>query len=377
MPLLPSFYTILVGFAPLPVRFLDALQEIQVETSLEQASIFRLQFDLSKTVTGDWDVLEFNIFRPLIPVTIRVNLGIGLGQTLINGYVHDTTLNTRSEPGQSTFEVVGMDATSTLMNQQEKIMLWPNLSDTAIAAAIFGQYGITPLGPQLPPTRTINDTITTQRTTDIRLLKQLAARHGFECYVQPDPIIGKDIGYFGLPRIFLPPQGVLSVHFEVATNLDSFQVQDAMLQPTSALALALDATTKTPQPGIGLAATELPMGREPALQRILPPPVVRPTGRNAANPTETVQVSQSIANRSSRCIRGMGEVNRLKYSQILRPGLPVAVRGVGREYSGHYYVTQVSHVISRDQYTQRFESWRNAIGRTGAEVFVDPFAAIR
>ncbi len=61
---------------------------------------------------------------------------------------------------------------------------------------------------------------------------------------------------------------------------------------------------------------------------------------------------------------------------MLRPGLPVAVRGAGRQYSGIYYVTQVTHTISRSGYTQRFSAWRNAVGLTGAELFVDPMAAI-
>jgi hypothetical protein len=376
MAFLPAFYTVLVAFAPLPPPLLEALRQIEVETSTEQAGIFRLHFELSQTALGDWDVLQVDIFRPLVPIQIRMSLGTGLSEPLINGYVREARLTNSSEPGKSTLDIVGMDATSTLMNLQEKIMPWPNLPDGAIAAAIFGQYGIIPTVIPTTAVRVILDTTTIQRTTDIRFLKQMAQRNSYECYVQPDPIVGLDMGYFGPPKILGPPQGVLSVNFGLATNMARFDVRYDMLQPTSALAVALDDTTKAPLPGPAPVAVEPPMGLEPALLRILPPPMVRPAGTDATNAAELLATSLSIANRSSRCIHGSGEVDGFQFGHVLRPGLPVLVRGAGREHSGLYYVTQVTHTISTEHYTQRFEAWRNAVGLTGAEVFVDPMAAL-
>ena len=50
--------------------------------------------------------------------------------------------------------------------------------------------------------------------------------------------------------------------------------------------------------------------------------------------------------------------------------------GMYDEESGLYYVTQVTHTLSNDRYTQRFEAWRNAVGLTDAEPFLDPRAAL-
>jgi hypothetical protein len=376
MSFLPSFYTILVGFVPLPYPFLDALREIEVVTSTEQASTFTLRFDLSQTALGDWDVLQIDIFRPLVPIQIRVHLGFGLSEALINGYVRSARLQNRNEPGRSTLEVTGMDATATLMHLFEQPFPWPNLPDNVIATTIFGKYLITPLVFPTPSARTILQTTTIQRTSDIRFLKQLARRYGYECFVQPDPLIGVDVGHFHPPQIIAPPQGVLSINFGAATNLTSFDVRYDMLQPTTALALALDPTTKAPLPGIALAALDPPMGLEPALLRVIPPPISRPTDTDAANAPELLATAQSIVNRSSRALHASGEVDGLKFERVLRPGLPVLVRGAGREHSGLYYVSQVTHSFSNDQYTQRFEAWRNAVGLTGAEPFIDPLAAL-
>ena len=49
-----------------PSPFFQALREIEIETSIGSASIFRLHFDLSRTIFGDFDALAFDIFRPLL-----------------------------------------------------------------------------------------------------------------------------------------------------------------------------------------------------------------------------------------------------------------------------------------------------------------------
>lgn len=377
MAILPSFFTVKVAMAPLPLPFLSALTSIEVETSTEQASIFRLNFALSQTTFGDWDLLQFDLFRPTVPVSISVGLGKLLPETLINGYVREARIDNQTRPGASTLKVVGLDATATRMNQREAPTPHPNQSDSTIAQVIFLRYPpMTTLVFPTAPTRTALDTTTAQRITDIRFLKALARRNAFECYVQPDPLLGIDVGHFHPPQLAVPTQGVLSVNFGMATNMESFDVSYDMLQPTSALALALDPSTKAPSVAPAFAALEPPLGLEPTLFRVVPPPLARPADTDAANAAELVTESQATVNRSSRALRGSGEVDGIRYGKVLRAGLPVAVRGAGRQYSGNYYVTRVSHSLSTDHYTQRFEAWRNAVGLTGAEQFFDPMAAL-
>ena len=377
MPLLPSFFTVKVAMAPLPLPFLDALTSIEVETATEQASIFRLSFAMSQTPFGDWDLLQFDLFRPNVPVSISVGLGRLLPETLINGYVREARVDNQTRPGASTLKVVGLDVTATLMNQQEAPMPHPNQADSTIAQQIFLRYPpMTTLVLPTPPSRTELDVTTAQRITDIRFLRMLARRNAYECYVQPDPITGIDVGHFHPPQLLVPPQGVLSVNFGMATNMEGFDVSYDMLQPTSALALALDPSTKAPVVAPAFAALEPPLGLEPALARVLPPPLARPADTDAGNAAELLAESQAMVNRASRALRGSGEVDSMRYGKVLRPGLPVAIRGAGRQYSGNYYVTRVSHSISTSHYTQRFEAWRNAVGLTGAELFFDPMAAI-
>lgn len=376
MGLLPSWFTVQVAFAPMPVPFFHALRDIEIETSIGRASIFRLHFDLSRNIFGDFDALAFDIFRPLFPIKISIAAGLPIPQVLINGYIKDAQLSAGGMPGTSRLEVVGMDALGTLMTNNQQPFPWPNLSESAIAAAIFGKYAMIPLIDPMPPTRTIMDTTTNQRIYDAPFLFELARCNNLELYIQPDPFLGTDIGHLHRPYTHLPHQGVLSIDFGKQSNLTQFNVSNDMLRPTGVAGATVDQLTRAPRPSIGFTSTELPMGAEPALARILPPPVARQAAGCAANPTEAQLRALAHASATSRAITAQGEVDGIKLARPLRVGLPVLVRGAGRQNSGLYYVQSVTHRISRDDYRQSFSAWRNAVGLTGAEVFFDPLAAV-
>lgn len=376
MSLLPSFFTVQVAFAPMPVPFFQALREIEVETSVGRASIFRLHFELSRNIFGDYDALAFDIFRPLVPITIRVASGLAIPQALINGYVRDARLSASNTPGASRLEVVGMDALGTTMAHIQQPFTWPNVPDSVAATAIFARYAMIPSVIPTPPLRTVLDTTSNQRDYDATYLFQLAHRNNYELYIQPDPIVGLDVGHFHPPLTAVPPQGVLSIDFGTQSNLSSFSASNDMLQPTSIVGVTTDPRTRAPQPSLAQLSIELPMGAEPALNRIIPPPIARPAATDAASPAEAQAQALARASRSSRAITARGEVDGLKYARALYAGLPVLVRGAGRQNSGLYYVDAVTHRISVDNYTQSFTAWRNAVGLAGAEVFIDPLAAV-
>jgi hypothetical protein len=372
MNLIPSYFSVQIAFAPLPLPFMRALREIEIETAVGQASIFRLHFDLSRNFMGDFDALAIDVFRPLFPITIRMSVGLGLPLTLINGYIKDASVKVSNNPGASTLEVVGMDAMGTLMAHIDQPFPWPNAPDNTVATAIFAKYGMTPLAFPTPPTRTLMTTTTTQRGTDASLLLQLAQHNSFEVYIQPNPFTGIDVGHFHPPLVFPVMQGVLSIDFGTQTNLLSFNVSYDMLNPRMVVDMTADPVTRAPMVALAALSTDLPMGREPTLNRIGFPPLEIDYGSWATNPAEAQISALARTTTSSRTIRANGEVDGIKFKRPLMVGFPVLVRGAGQQHSGSYYVTSVTHRISRDDYTQSFSAWRNAVGLTGAEVFIDP-----
>jgi hypothetical protein len=137
----------------------------------------------------------------------------------------------------------------------------------------------------------------------------------------------------------------------------------------------VDQQTRAAIPAFGQMSIEQPMGREPTLSRILPPPVAR-LMPGAANPTEAQLRALARASATSRAITAQGEVDGIKFARPLLVGLPVLVRGAGQQNSGTYYVKSVTHRISRDDYSQSFTASRNAVDLTGTEMFVDPLEAV-
>jgi hypothetical protein len=376
MSLLPSFFIVQIAMAPLPRLLVDALASIEVETSIGRASMVRLSFDLSRDFMGDYDAVSLPIFRPNTPLTIRLALGLPVPFALVNAYVTEAKLFAGNEPGRSSLEVVAADALGTIMGQRQDPFTWPNCPDSAVAAAIFSSYGIIPAVVPTPPLRTMFDTTTTQRSADSAYLSQLAARNGYDLFIQPEPLSGRDMGHFRPPLTVPIPQGVLSIDFGRQTNLRSFRANNDMLGPTSMMGFTSDPNTRLPIPYVAPVATEMPMGLEPNLLRILPPPIERMAATDAASPQEAQVAAMARATASSRSVSCNGKIDGIKFARALHCGEPVLVRGAGRENSGLYYVDSVTHRISRDDYAQSFTGWRNAVGLTGAEIFLDPFAAV-
>jgi phage protein D len=85
---------------------------------------------------------------------------------------------------------------------------------------------------------------------------------------------------------------------------------------------------------------------------------------------EVQRYAQAVVDRSSWSIVAEGDVNTVAYGGVLKAKQPVMVRGVGRTFSGRYYVERVLHTIASDgTYVQRFTLKRNATGLTGQENF--------
>lgn len=361
-------HTLLLGLVPAPPPVVEAVESIEIETSTEVAGMLRLRLGLRRTELGDWSLLELDLFRPLLPISVRIQTGLGLPQAVINAFAMQQEVTYAADEASAVLEVTAMDATLK-MNLQEKVMPWPNMPDSLIATTIFGQHVIVPRVTPTAPVLVLPEGQTTQRGTDIRFLRRLAARNGFECYVQPEPLTGLDQGFFGPPQLVGMPQAVLNVSMGPETNVADFRVRYEMTRPTSVIAATLDAMTKAPQPALAPAALQVPLGVEPSLFRVLPPPIVRPVETGLTRSADLQSAAQGIVDTSSFALVAEGTVGA--DAGVLRPGGLVNVRGAGRVLNGSYYVTRVNHSLGPDGYVQRFEARRNAAGMTGAELFVE------
>ncbi len=361
-------YTLLVNLTPAPSEVVGALQRIEVDASIEMASVLRLTFSIAATDTGDWSILTDDTFAPLTPLQLRVQVDTGLPETIINAYVTGHAVAYSDEPDGSTLEVTAMDAT-VLMNLEEKVAAWPNMSDSTIAALIFGQHQLIPMVDTTSPVITEPEGTVMQRGTDMRFLQRLARRNGFDCYVQPESASGLDAAYFRAPDMLAMPQAVLNVNMADQTNVSEFRVVHRMLRPTTARAFGIDARDVSAQSATASAVAQQRLGSRDTLSQLSTQPAVLLTDTGLMKSGDLQTLAQSVVDRAAWAVRAEGLVG--DDVGVLRPGQLVNIRGAGTDLSGSYYVTHVTHTIDESGYTQRFDARRNAVGLTGSELFVD------
>jgi hypothetical protein len=131
-------YTLLIDGDPASGDILDAIESVEVETHHRIADILRLTLRIEQKNDGSgWTVADDNVFPRLANLTLLVTIGASVPSVLIDAYVVEARATFSDDPGGSQFTVVAMDGT-VLMNLEEKVRRWPDMSDSAIATVIFG-----------------------------------------------------------------------------------------------------------------------------------------------------------------------------------------------------------------------------------------------
>lgn len=362
----PVSYTLLIDGLPASEDLLAALRQIEVEEHAALAGMLRLQFAIGVQEGGSsWRLVDDGIFERLTNIRMLVTVGANLPETLIDAYVIEVSADFSSQPGASTLDVVAMDA-SVLMNLEEKVRPWPNMSDSDIAALIFAEYGLIPVTAFTQPFRIELDQTVIQRGTDLRFLRQLAARNGYECYVETN-LAQLSEGHFHPPLLDVPAQGVLTVGLGASTNVTSFKARYEMLRPTTAQVTDVDVESQSNQSADVSQLSLTAFGSRPVLNGRSRRTLLAQTGLTQTD--ELTTYAQAVVDRSAWAVVAEGTLSTLTYEGVLRARRPVQVRGVGPQFSGTYYVEKVQHVVSGDRYTQHFTLHRNALGLTGREGF--------
>lgn len=359
-------YELLVDGEPVPAEVLGSVQLVEVEEHAHLADMIRLELTMATDDTqGGYPLLERGLFGRLTEVEVRARVGPGEASTLVVGHVIESNAKFADDPGASTLEVVAMDP-SVLLTLEERVRAWPNAADSDVAATIFGEHGFDAEVEATQPVRSEPSQTQMQRGSDMRLLRTLASRNGYEVFVEHDPSSGRTVGHFHPPRVDVDPQGVLNVGMAEATNVDRFSVRHDRIQPAETAGAGIDPTDGSRE-SVELAEGEVPeMGSSATLAGQRRRTLLDRTGASAS---ELRTFTQAAVERSSWAVTSEGELNALAYGGVLRAKRPVLVRGVGPTYSGRHYVERVRHVFTPAGYKQRFALRRNATGVTGDEPF--------
>jgi hypothetical protein len=362
-----AILTLLIGPAvpvPAPLPVIEALQSVQV-TSARDRSGFQLRFAMGKRSLLQLALLPAGYFDPVVTrVVIMVTIS-GIPQVLMDGFVTRQELAPSNTPGESTLTVTGEDL-SVAMDIVEKVLPLPAMPDAAKVAVCLAPYAALGVVPMIiPPIITTVQSPTTRietqaLKTDLAYIKELATRNGYVFFIQPGPLPGQSIGYFG-PDISVPlPQRSLSVNMDAFTNVESLSFSLDGLAKKIRIFTVLDPATRRipiPIPLPNVSAVKPPLGLRPT-----PPAKVEfHNGGARLAPDEAARDILSFLMNNSTAISGSGTLDVLRYGQALRARTLVGVRGAGLAYDGLYYVDSVTHDIKKGQYKQNFSLSRDGL----------------
>lgn len=359
--------TLLIGPAipvPAPQSVMDALQSVQV-TSSRDTSGFQITFSVSKQSPLLTTMLPAGYFDPVSTRVIIIATVAGMPQVLMDGVVTRQELTPSSDPGQSTLTITGEDL-SALMDLIDltgfPFPAMPEIARVYLMLAKYAAFGVVPIAiPPLPPDVPIpTNQIPSQRGTDRAYIRYLASQAGYVFYVEPGPLPGQSIAYFG-PDIRIPvPQPALSVNMDAHTNVESLSFSFDGLQKKIVLYEIMDPVTNKiviPIPVPNLSILRPPLG----VKIPIPWRVEQQEGAAKNNPLKAAQEILGILFNASDSITASGSLDVLRYGGVLRSRMLVGVRGAGLAYDGLYYVNSVTHNIKRGEYKQSFQLSRDGL----------------
>lgn len=353
---------------PAPPVVIDAVDSVTVTTAAGQPSGFQLKLDFSaRSALNDIFLIAAgqtaSIATPPLRVLLVVTLN-GTPQPLFDGVMTNVEVQAGSGDTRGSITVTGDDLTRVMDMIDFSGLPFPALTveaRVALLCAKYAPYGLLPLVvPALFADVPIPvDKIPAQKGTDLRYIQLLAEELGYVFYVEPGPVPGTNVAYFG-PEIKVGvPQPALNVDMDSLTNVESLSFSFDPTKGVLPVVFIQNQLTRIPIP--------IPIPNVNPLQPplgLLPTPISNLTVLKQTakmNPMQAISAGLAEAKRSQDSVTGRGTLDVLRYGRPLRARRLVGVRGAGLAYDGLYYVKSVTSRLKRGEFKQDFELTRNGL----------------
>lgn len=357
---------------PVPKSIVDALSSLEVTTAAGEASGFQLTFSFSNKSPLNNLLLLLAQTGPFIRVIIVVTVN-GTPNVLMDGMISNHQLSPDMQSGQSTLLVTGTDLTSVMNYIDFTGFPYPNMPPEIRALIIIGKYAIFGLIPMVIPSLftdlpIIVQRIPSQQGKDLEYITKLANDVGYVFYIDPGPMPGTNMAYWGPELKVGIPQPSLNINMDAHTNVESLNFNFNGAGKTVPIVFLHNSETGAPIP---IPIPDIsPLN--PPLGLISPIPVNFEMMKDTAKLSPMAAIGKGIAaaSKSSDAVTGDGTLDVIRYGRILKARSLVGVRGAGDAFDGLYYVKKVKHRIQRGQYKQDFSLTRNGLISTVPKVLV-------
>lgn len=353
---------------PAPRVVVEALESVTVTTAAGSASGFQMQFSFNSsselnTLFLIAPALNSTVATPPLRVLLILTIN-GMPSPLFDGVITNVQVQAGERGGKGTINVTGDDLTRVMDTQQWDGLPFPAMpiaARVALICAKYAAYGIVPLPiPEIFLDVPIPiDKIPAQQGTDLEYINQLAEEVGHVFYIEPGPVPGTNVAYFG-PEIKVGvPQPALNVDMGPHTNVESLSFSFDPTKGVLPIVFIQNQQTRIPIP--------LPI---PNLNPLQPPLAAISTSianinvlKDTAKMSPTKALSRGLAEaaRSQDSVSASGSLNVLSYGRLLKARQLVGVRGVGMAHDGLYFVKSVTSTLKSGEFKQSFELTRNGL----------------
>lgn len=366
-------YRVTLDDQPLEAEVMGLLNRVEVRESESEPTVCALRFNLSQDGRGDFSPLDDGLFEPATRIGLQVQTPGSNAVHLFAGYLTHLRPHFETIESNAYLEVLAMDA-SVLMNTEERVASFADLTDADAVEEIFGRYGITVEAVATDAAHEEKRQLLVLRGTDWDMVRRLARRNGCLCYLEPDPQTGEVTAHIKPRDLDETPQADLALLRETQ-NLKWVDLQAVLTGPTRATGAAIDPIAKRIVRGEGEGELD-PQGEQP-LTRAIEDGLSGAGAQGTANllrdpyPLAPALAATATAetDRAGFVVEARGEVDPALYRGLLRARRPVLIKGVGRTFVGAYWVRAVRTTIEEGVVAQTFVAERNALGLTGRETF--------
>ena len=377
--------SLLIGTVnPQPVsrEVMESLVSASVTVSATDKSGFDLSFAVSTSSPLLTDLLPSGYFDPPTRVILVATMA-GTATVLMDGVITLQEMVPSDEPGKSVLSIKGDDLTRMLDLIDFSGFPWPAMPPEARVALALAKYlplyGIAPL---VLPSVLLNvpnplEIIPQQEGTDLTYIKALADNVGYVFFIQPGPLPGMNLAYWG-PKLrtaipFLPTPPPIAIGWDGASNVESLQFSFDGFAKTQWIVWIQVANVAIPVPVPDVNPISPPLGlKSPLPLKISPMP-----GLAKYNPVQAAGIALAKAASTANVISGQGTLDVLRYGSILPARTIVEVRGAGITYDGEYFVDSTTHTIKPGSYKQSFTLSRNALIAGGTSLLPSPAGAVQ
>lgn len=366
-------FRLLLDGTPADEKLYTTMSRLEVEENADLAGAIQLHLPVDRAENGDLSTVSDSRFKPFANLAVVATPEGKPAECIFDGYVLAHKLHLDRGTTASTLQIWGQDA-SWLMNLEEKVREWVDITDANVANTIFQfkDYGITPASenslPDGPPSHDLPSHTEAghslmQRGSDIQFLRNLARRNGKLCRVFCREKPGQRIGYFAKPSLAGEPVFTLTLNDPQACIVDTFDLEWDVTRPsavTAHQALFTDKdengiTVDTSDTGLTLLAGRGLATFAGTTMKVLLTAPVDDIG-------ELTLRAQSLLREAGWFVRCEGEVEVSRLQGVLRVGTVVQINGIGSLNSGKYYVWSVRHTITANSHKMKFTLVRNAVG---------------